>query len=341
MDQVACRVCGKMVGRKGLISHLQSHRMNKMEYYEKYLRKSPDEGKCKMCGKPTKMDHFVYNRYCCSKCGVKDPDVKEAKVQFFLKKYGVTSSNKLASTQENKRKTCMAKYGVDIAAKSEIVKQTTKQSLLNKYGVEHHLQLEEYQLKQRQTNLARYGKEYVAQVAENIQKTKDIKLQRYGDAVYNNRKQNKETCMKKYGVSNVSQDPTIFELIQQRTYGKKNYILPSGKVVKIQGYEDRALDELFKQGYKEEDILISLIDINDKIGKIYYNDATGKKHRYFPDFYIISENKIVEVKCKYKYTYEKNIEKNLLKKQACLDMGLNFEFKILVELGRGQQTQKL
>jgi hypothetical protein len=42
--------------------------------------------------------------------------------------------------------------------------------------------------------------------------------------------------------------------------------------------------------------------------------------------YIISENKIIEVKSK--YTYELHKEKNLAKQAACLARFLNFEFRI-------------
>jgi len=49
-------------------------------------------------------------------------------------------------------------------------------------------------------------------------------------------------------------------------------------------------------------------------------------HRYYPDFYIKKDNKIIEVKSI--YTYNIDIEKNLLKQKACLDAGYNFEFWI-------------
>jgi len=52
-----------------------------------------------------------------------------------------------------------------------------------------------------------------------------------------------------------------------------------------------------------------------------------KKHRYYPDFYIPSKNLIVEVKSK--FTYEGNIQTNLLKMKACLDSGFDYRFMIL------------
>lgn len=60
--------------------------------------------------------------------------------------------------------------------------------------------------------------------------------------------------------------------------------------------------------------------------KMNYYDSNYKKHRYYPDFYLINENKIIEVKST--YTKTMCIEKQELKEQACLDKGLNFKYKI-------------
>lgn len=49
--------------------------------------------------------------------------------------------------------------------------------------------------------------------------------------------------------------------------------------------------------------------------------------RNFPDIYIPSENKIIEVKSK--YTFEVNQKVNLLKEKSMKDAGFNFEFIIL------------
>jgi hypothetical protein len=46
----------------------------------------------------------------------------------------------------------------------------------------------------------------------------------------------------------------------------------------------------------------------------------------FPDIYIKSLNKIIEVKSD--YVYIKELQKNIIKKKACLYLGYNFEFWI-------------
>jgi len=53
----------------------------------------------------------------------------------------------------------------------------------------------------------------------------------------------------------------------------------------------------------------------------------GKTRRYYPDIYIISENKIIEVKSK--YTYESDLDNNIAKMNATVLNGMSFEFMIL------------
>lgn len=111
----------------------------------------------------------------------------------------------------------------------------------------------------------------------------------------------------------------------KKRHAYKEFVLPSGKVVKVQGYEDRVLKTLLEK-YNESDILVNLRDIVQKIGRIKYQ-YNSSEHTYYPDFYIISENKIIEVKSKYTFNVSK--EKNLAKEQSCLQQGFKFEFVIL------------
>jgi hypothetical protein len=56
-------------------------------------------------------------------------------------------------------------------------------------------------------------------------------------------------------------------------------------------------------------------------------DNALELHKYYPDFYIKNENKIIEVKSE--YTYNSDLEINLLKKQSFIDNDINFEFVIV------------
>lgn len=78
-------------------------------------------------------------------------------------------------------------------------------------------------------------------------------------------------------------------------------MLPSGRIVKIQGYEPQVLDELLKT-YVENDIVIGVKEMNKTIGQIKY-EFEGRLKTYYPNFYIKSENKIIEVKSQ--WTFDK------------------------------------
>jgi hypothetical protein len=119
-------------------------------------------------------------------------------------------------------------------------------------------------------------------------------------------------------------DPAYAHKHFTKTVKYKDYLMPSGNNVKIQGYEPQVLTELLKK-YKEEDIVIGEKNIFNAIGRISYKQH-NIEHSYYPDFYIKSTNTIIEVKSQ--YTYDNWQEKNELKKQVCLDNGFNFEFMI-------------
>ncbi|HRW21387.1 MAG TPA: hypothetical protein P5509_05395, partial [Bacteroidales bacterium] len=87
----------------------------------------------------------------------------------------------------------------------------------------------------------------------------------------------------------------------------KKFELPSGRIIKLQGYEPIVMNELL-QTYSEDDIICEVKNINKEIGKILYN-YKGAERRYYPDFYIKSTNTIIEVKSN--WTFEQHKEKNL------------------------------
>ena len=100
--------------------------------------------------------------------------------------------------------------------------------------------------------------------------------------------------------------------------------LPSGMIVKVQGYERFAIPYLLNK-YDESDLLIKHCDIKEKTGDIiYYNNK--KDYRYYPDIFILPENKIIEVKSK--YTLFKHIDDIRLKKNACIKLNLNFDILV-------------
>jgi len=136
----------------------------------------------------------------------------------------------------------------------------------------------------------------------------------------------KQLQCEKFSKGQLKRWSNVKNMIKFEQYGKyKNYSLPSGRVVRIQGYEPQALDILL-ESFPESDIIIGVANINNEIGKIAYTQ-NEKEHRYYPDFYIKSTNTIIEVKSQ--WTFDKWKEKNLAKQQACIEQGFNFEFMVL------------
>ena len=101
----------------------------------------------------------------------------------------------------------------------------------------------------------------------------------------------------------------------------KKYVFKTGEEVFIRGAEPYALDLLQAQGYSFNEVRTE----TEKIPKIPYN-LNNKISYYYPDIYIPSKNLIIEVKST--WTYEIKEDRNLKKKEACINTGYNFEFWI-------------
>lgn len=97
-----------------------------------------------------------------------------------------------------------------------------------------------------------------------------------------------------------------------------------GKKFYTQGYESFVLFELLKI-YNISDIFSGYNIIKEIGGPIKYQ-LDGINREYYPDIFIKSENKIIEVKSS--YTYKVDYEKNIAKKEGVINSGYSFEFHI-------------
>lgn len=113
-----------------------------------------------------------------------------------IKKYGVTSTNKLKNVKDKIKKTMLINHGVESYTKSDDFINKSKKTKNDKYG----------------------NPIYV-----NPTKGKKTKLKRYGDENYNNHEKYINTCIEKYGVEHVMQSKEIFEKQQSKCYGAKKY----------------------------------------------------------------------------------------------------------------------
>lgn len=181
-------------------------------------------------------------------------------------------------------------------------------------------------IKQRQkieeTCIKKYGYKNVAQNKEVKEKIKNTYLKNYGDhpkRIVEVQDKWKATCLEKYG-GHPNQSPDVQAKSEKSSYKFKEYIFPSGNIVKYQGYENLALDHLL-QSYKEEDIVVG----RNNIPTINYY-INNIKHVYFPDIFLPAENKIIEVKSDWSMNYKRsNIQE---KAEATIKEGYLYEIWI-------------
>ena len=199
---------------------------------------------------------------------------------------------------KNTKETFQVKYGSH-PMKNEEVKQKMKNSTFEIYGFDNIMK---YKSKNGMVN-SPFGQK---SVQEKI----------------------KKTFNEKYG-GHPMQCDDVFEKNLKSRVSFMDYETVSGKIIKLQGYENYGFEFLLNK-YDENDIVTEVKDINKEVGFIYYNHD-NKKRKYYPDFYVKNINKIYEIKSI--WTYKANIEKNLAKKKACEDRGMKFEFLIFDNKG--------
>lgn len=250
---------------------------------------------CEVCNNKVNFKDIIkgYKSYCSLTC--RNIGTREQRENTCLKKYGYKTP---LGNVEQKKAACFEKYGVSNYSKTKEFKNLISQKRKSETEEQKEIRFS----KQRDTFLEKYGVSWYSKSEEYIEKGRN-------------------TCLEKYGVKHQSQCPEIYEKMPGFKNSWHDYILPSGTQIKLQGYEPQALDMLLKI-YKEEDILYKKTDVPE----IWYVGEDNKKHRYYPDFYIPKDNLVIEVKSEYTYNYDLN--KNLLKEEATKKSGYNFELVI-------------
>jgi hypothetical protein len=239
---------------------------------------------------------------------------KEKADQTNIEKYGTLNPMKNKEIRKKYKNTNLKRYGKEFPSQCNEIKEKIMNTCSKKYGVKYVFQLKEVKEKTKETNILKYGVKNVLQNHVINQKRIDTNIKKYGDAdplkVWKN----------KLGINHCMEIPDIFEKTQKTSFRLKSYKFPNGKEVKIQGYENYALDSLINI-YKEDEIFIGA----KNVPKIFYS-FENKKKRYYTDIYITKNNLLIEVKSK--YTMEKELNKNLAKRKACVELGYDFQFWI-------------
>jgi hypothetical protein len=216
-------------------------------------------------------------------------------------------------------------------------KETTKRfEMLNVYRLPYCEECSKKIVSERikETFMENYGVSNVGQNQEIKDKIKNSYQLKYGD----HPKRTKEvhdkwmnTCMERYG-GHPNQNPDVQAKAEKTSFKHRDYTMPSGKIVKIQGYENIALTELL-QHFSEEEIHVG----RGVVPHVKYTCNEGKQRVYYPDFYIEPLNTILEIKSD--WTLQLQTCRLKEKAKAVLKAGYNFE--VWIYNGRGQNKEIL
>ena len=270
---------------------------------------------CRVSSPKFNNNKWGYLDYCSVKCQRNSPIVKQKLAEAIEKKYGEGITNPFMSqtVKDDIRKKMLSKFGVDHNFKRKDLIIT---SMRSRYGVNHYSQTSDFKEKYTQTIVEKYGVEHYSQTQEFLEKCK-------------------LTWKSTLGVDHPMHDPEIADRVLSKLHKMKKVVLPNGKIASLQGYEPYALSILYRT-HDINDIVIGKKQIESHVGKILYTDFSGKIRQYYPDFYIISSNTIIEVKSTWTYDKNGNVQNdkniNLLKKDACLKLGFMFSFIIVDKL---------
>lgn len=277
---------------------------------------------CHNCSSPeVTFKNFIhgYHRFCSPWCAgewfrnnATDEEKNEKNNKISLSHRSKTQ-DEIHEIEKKTKVTKLLKYGD--ASFNNTTKN--KETMYLKYGVEHALQVKEFNTKFKETLKNKDWSETISLRRKTFLDTTGVDHQLKIPEIM---KKVKETNLKRYGVENPSQCSEIAERKIKSSYRRKEFTLPSGKTVMLQGYEGHTLTRLLET-FDESEITVE----QKNMPTIWY-ELDGETHRYFPDMFIAKENRIIEVKSD--HTMRLHLRKNIAKRNRCLELGYSFTFEI-------------
>ena len=265
--------------------HLDKYNCSIQQRVHWVLNSLEDFPKCIECGKPIdspKQFKSISKGYSCF-CSVKCAKHHGGKTNSIRRRKNNNGSYFSQEEMLKAKQTFIDHYGADNNMKSEKGKEELRYSIQKKYGqhIANVFQLEEKKLKIKQTKLRRHGDENY----NNKEKAARTKLDRYGDRHYRNPNQAKQTCIQRYNVDH----PMKVQKICQKAVANKKH-----SAYEIDGHcFDSCPEFCFYVCCRDFNIEVQCHPIDKAIE---YLDNNGKKHMYYPDFYIPKIERLVEIK---------------------------------------------
>ena len=153
--------------------------------------------------------NYGYSRYCSSKCGLNDSEIKSKIQNTCIKKYGVKTPFQSKAVQEKIEKTNLQKYGVKNVFQSNKIKEKIKRSNMDNIGYSYPMQSDSIRNKSKNTLLKKYGVDHNSKIEFVIEKRKKTSLNKYGTENPNQldviKNKIRETNLRKYGVEHANQ----------------------------------------------------------------------------------------------------------------------------------------
>ena len=231
-----------------------------------------------------------------------------------IKKFGETNAMYSHNIKDKHNNSMIELYNGNPMFLEEI-KLKQQETVYKKYGVKNVSQNEKIKQKKIETCLINNGTEYPGQsqiVKEKIKVTNTI-LYGFPCVLQNEdvKEKIKNTNLVKYGVEYPAQNAEISDKMSKNAYKNKLYTFPSGRTDMVQGYEPFGLVELMNIEKINEDYIVTQ---RSKVPICWWIDENGKKHRYYVDIFIPSQNRCIEVKST--WTAEKKKDSIFIKQKA-------------------------
>jgi hypothetical protein len=259
-----CEICDrKFKNSRTLGIHISTtHKMSKQEYYDKFLKRDENEGKCLECGKETGFTTLVkgYRTFCSVKCLNQSQYHIKHCTETYTKNYIDNKENR-KELNERTRNTCLEKYnGIGFASKE--LTEKYNETMLLKYGHTNPSQVKEIKEKTKQTNIEKYR-------AENVYASETIK------------EKIKETNLKRYNETSWTKSKEGREFLKNLTNSDK---------FKNKQYETKKINGTFKTSKIEK-------ELESKLRELFPDLETQYKSELYPfncDFYIPSLDLYIE-----------------------------------------------
>jgi hypothetical protein len=285
---------------------------------------------CAVCGGkvPFHKPATGYHRCCSVKCAANEP-ARNAKIQSTIKeRYG----SQIGCNSPKGRQTNLEKYGYENVMHNPEIAKKVGTTAKERYGSENGFNSP----KARQSNLERYGHEYAMQNSAIAAKVLATSTAKYGGNFHPAKRL--ATMLERYGVKCPLQDPDIHQRacatnilrygfpyplqnpdIHRKaihnSYRTKQFTLPSGAVVDLQGYEPQVLAYILGAGiYAEGELSFDVPSVPTPWGG-----------RYTADFLVPGEHLLIEVKSTYTWFHERNAGLARRKATAARDAGYSVE----------------